>query len=216
MFLWTFALIDVIICFMKQNILTIVLSLVIFTALAGCSGKAAAGDNSQNESESAPVIREVDNLPDADITIPSGLVGTEITDIMDQSSANYSERDNQDGTITYSLSGNDRKEIVNNISNEIMASIKEILDNDEYYPDITDITPNEDCTCFTIEVNNKEMNLYESMLTMSFYTAGNKYQIYNGVDAKDAKTVVIYQASDTGEIISQSDSSAMDTFTSAE
>lgn len=201
---------------MKKNILTIILSLVICTALTGCSEHAATGDNSEKETESAPVIREVETLPDADITIPSGLVGTEITDIMDQYSANYSEKDNQDGTITYSLSGNDRKTIVNNISAEVMSSITDILDNDEYYPNITAITPNEDCTCFTIKVKNNEVNMYESMLTMSFYTAGNKYQIYNGVDAKDAKTIVVYQNSDTDEIISQSDSSAMDTFTSAE
>ena len=206
-------LIDVMICFMKRNVLTIILSLVIFTALAGCSDESATG--ALKEAETAPAIREVEDLPDADITIPSGLVGSEITDIMNQSSADYSGKDNGDGTITYSLSGADRKAIVNNISEEITSSIKDILDNHEYYPDITAITPSEDCTCFTIEVKNSEMNMYESMLTMSFYTAGNKYQIYNGVDALDAKTVVIYKDSDTGNIISQSDSSAMDTFTSA-
>ena len=142
-------LIDVMICFMKRNVLTIILSLVIFTALAGCSDESATG--ALKEAETAPAIREVEDLPDADITIPSGLVGSEITDIMNQSSADYSGKDNGDGTITYSLSGADRKAIVNNISEEITSSIKDILDNDEYYPDITAITPSEDCTCFTIE-----------------------------------------------------------------
>ena len=92
-------LIDVMICFMKRNVLTIILSLVIFTALAGCSDESATG--ALKEAETAPAITEVEDLPDADITIPSGLVGSEITDIMNQSSADYSGKDNGDGTFTY-------------------------------------------------------------------------------------------------------------------
>lgn len=53
------------------------------------------------------------------------------------------------------------------------------------------------------------MNTYESMLVMSFYTAGNEQQIAAGVSPEDAKTTVRYINGSTNEIISETDSSTM-------
>jgi hypothetical protein len=44
---------------------------------------------------------------------------------------------------------------------------------------------------------------------MSFYTIGNKYQIYTGTDASEALTTVVYVDSSTGETIATGDSSSM-------
>lgn len=204
--------------------------------LSGCTGKSEVEDVSQ--SAPAPIIKEVESLPDADIIIPAGLVGTELinpnqaepseTDettsadsntaddssaVSSESSEEISYTQNDDGTITYSLSGDQRTALVNELSAEITQSIQTILDNDDYYPDIVSITPNEDGTTFTIALADGQMNTYESMLVMSFYTVGNKYQLYKGIPADKVKTTVIYINDSTGEIISQTDSTSMDTFT---
>ena len=47
------------------------------------------------------------------------------------------------------------------------------------------------------------------MLVMSFYTVGNRYQIYNGVPADEAVTTVIYINDSDGSVVSESDSTSM-------
>ena len=76
--------------------------------------------------------------------------------------------------------------------NALADSIQTILDDKEYYPDITSIEVTSDYTLFTITLESDVMNTYESMLVMSFYTAGNEQQIAAGVSPEDAKTTVRY------------------------
>ena len=93
--------------------------------------------------------------------------------------------------------------------NALADSIQTILDDKEYYPDITSIEVTSDYTLFTITLESDVMNTYESMLVMSFYTAGNEQQIAAGVSPEDAKTTVRYINGSTNEIISETDSSTM-------
>ena len=93
--------------------------------------------------------------------------------------------------------------------NALADSIQTILDDKEYYPDITSIEVTSDYTLFTITLESDDMNTYESMLVMSFYTAGNEQQIAAGVSPQDAKTTVRYINGSTNEIISETDSSTM-------
>lgn len=197
--------------------------------LSGCANQSETKEDLQ--STPASIIKEVESLPDADITIPAGLVGAEVTnsiqseepetkdtdststEISSDSSAGISFTENDDGTITYSMSGEQRTNIVNELSADITQSIQTILNDDDYYPDIVSITPNEDGTVFTIALADGQMNTYESMLVMSFYTIGDKYQLYKGIPADKVKTTVVYINAATGEIISESDSTSMETFT---
>lgn len=93
--------------------------------------------------------------------------------------------------------------------NALADSIQTILDDKEYYPDITSIEVTSDYTLFTITLKSDVMNTYESMLVMSFYTAGNEQQIAAGISPEDAKTTVRYINGSTNEIISETDSSTM-------
>lgn len=54
--------------------------------------------------------------------------------------------------------------------------------------------------------------MYESMLVMSFYTIGNRYQIYNGVPADQAVTAVTYVNAADNTVISRTDSTSVDNF----
>ena len=142
----------------------------------------------------------------ADITIPSVYVGSEVAQVQSCDIA----ADNGDGTVTYSLKGAEIDSILEQISANISDSIQKILDDDDYYPDITSITPAEDYTSFTISLSDGRMNTYESMLVMSFYTIGNRYQIYNGIPAEQAVTTVIYVNDADGSVISKTDSTSVE------
>lgn len=145
---------------------------------------------------------------DADITIPSILIGDEITQIRPDGAAT----DNGDGTVTYSLKGDEIDSILHQISVNISESIQDILDNDDYYPNITAITYNADYTSFTISLSDGQMSMYESMLVMSFYTIGNRYQIYNGVPPEQAVTTVTYINAADDTVVSKTDSTSVETF----
>lgn len=186
----------------KKNIFMTTAVLCIFLC-SGCSSMPMISETS--EVSNAPEM-----LSDTDITIPSVLVGDELSQIKTDITA----ADNGDGTVTYSIKGEVRTDILNQIASDIKDSIQTILDDNDYYPDITAITPSEDYTCFTISLKDGQMNIYESMLVMSFYTVGNRYQIYNGVPAEKAITTVIYRNDSDGAIISETDSTSMETFSS--
>lgn len=145
---------------------------------------------------------------DADITIPSILIGDEISQIQ----ADGTAADNGDGTVTYSLKGDEIDSILYQIEQNISDSIQDILDNDDYYPNITAITHDADCTSFTISLADGQMSIYESMLVMSFYTIGNRYQIYSGIPADQAVTTVIYINDADNAVISKTDSTSVENF----
>ncbi len=149
---------------------------------------------------------------DADITIPSILIGDEIA----QTRADGAAPDNGDGTVTYSLKGGEIDRILYQIADNLSDSIQDILDNDDYYPNVTAITHDAEYTTFTISLSDGQMNLYESMLVMSFYTIGNRYQIYSGVLPEDAVTTVIYVNAADQTVISRSDSTSVETFSQIE
>lgn len=179
--------------------------------LTGCT---ANNKSETSSSDPASIIQEVQSLPDAEINIPNALVGNEITE---ENAVLVTEADKEtngeapDNTSTYAISGEERTNIVNGLSQDVIDGINNILSNKEQYSNIVSITPNEDCTEFTISVKNGEINIYESMLIMSFYTMGDKYQIYNGVPQDEVKTIVRYVNDSTGEVIVESDSTQMNT-----
>lgn len=172
-----------------------------------CSG---CSPTQQDEAPVTPEVLEIrtEKKPDADITIPSILIGDEVS----QLPADDTVVEHDDGTVTYSLKGEEIDTILKQISENILSSIQDILDNDEYYPNITAITPSDNYATFTISLADGQMNMYESMLVMSFYTIGNRYQIYNGVPAEEAVTTVIYVNDADDSVISKTDSTSVENF----
>ena len=194
---------------MKNKIL---IYLCLMFLVTGC----AANQKSENTSSSdlASIIQEVQSLPDAEINIPNALVGNEITEenaVLITESEEESDEETPKSSSTYSISGEERTNIVNGLSQDVIDGINNILSNKDQYSNIVSIIPNEDCSEFTISVKDGQINIYESMLIMSFYTMGDKYQIYNGVPAEEVKTIVRYINASTGELIVESDSTQMNT-----
>lgn len=167
------------------------------------------------------LMEEVSELPDATITIPSTLVGNEAelllpvspetapADSSEESDSYQETASSQAPMVTYHIDGDTRTELVNEITKELEESVSSVLADKYYYPDITDIQVNEDASEFTIFLSSDQPNLYESTLMLSFYTIGNKYQIYLGVPAEEAVTTVIYKNAETGEELARTDSTSM-------
>lgn len=185
---------------MKKKNLFIISTILCISFSSGCSSTPAASE----------IPKTSETLSDADVTIPSVLIGEELS----QAETGIAATDNGDGTVTYSLSGKQRADILDTIATDLEKSIQSILEDDDCYPDITAITTDDDYTRFTISLKDGQMNIYESMLVMSFYTVGNKYQIYNGVSSEQAVTTVVYVNSSDNAIISETDSTSMETFSS--
>lgn len=200
----------------KNRLHLLLLICCIFAVLTGCAENTSESENdlgtaAHNNTDSAATDTYQDfTLPeaeiiyeDADITLPAGLAGDEVSD------EQITNVDEDTANVTYSLSGNERSDIISQLSGEITESISVILGDKDHYPNIKSITPNDDYTEFTIAIADGNINVYESMLVMSFYIVGDKYQIYNGVSSEDAVTVVRYVDSATGAVISETDSTSM-------
>lgn len=196
----------------KKNIFLLFMLTLSISTLCGCINDSSKTAEANEPAESAPYVQEVIILSDADITIPSALVGDEISKLAVEEPSTTDE-ESLDNKTTLSLTGEERTSIVNDISSEITANITTILEDDDHYPNVSGITPNSDFTEFTISLRDGTMNTYESMLVMSFYMVGDKYQLYFGVPSSEVKTVVKYINDATGDVISESDSTSMNTFT---
>ncbi|MCM1538742.1 MAG: hypothetical protein NC254_10120 [bacterium] len=120
----------------------------------------------------------------------------------------YGQMD-EDRNVTYHLDGDTRTRLLNDLARNIQDSIDAILADKYYYPNITDIRVNNDCTEFTIYLSADKPNLYESSLMLSFYTVGDQYQIYSGIPMEDAKTTVVYLRADTGAELARTDSTTV-------
>lgn len=146
-----------------------------------------------------------DTAPNSDAT--SGVDGASGSDIAEKSGKPSHGTLDADNNVTYQLDGDTRVEILNELAAEIRAGIDTVLADKEYYPNISDITVNSDCTEFTIYLTADKPNLYESSLMMSFYTVGDRYQIYNGVPSEEAATTVIYINAESGAELARTVSS---------
>ncbi len=194
----------------KSNLLWALLCAVMFCFITACG---SAPDNEPDNRK--VIIKEVSDLPDAQITIPATLVGDELADIPVDEKSDIPSGDTKDNSpdadnnITVQLDGDTRTRLLNDMALEIQTSIDTILADKESYPNVSDIIVNADCTEFTIYMKINEPNLYESTLMMSFYTVGDRYQIYNGVSIEDVKTTVIYVNEQSGTELARTDSSVI-------
>lgn len=224
---------------MTKKTISLALFVVSIFCITACSSKV-------EENLREPMIEEVTNLPDAEIKIPSTLIGNELEDVPILDKNAHNEQNNlttspaeethsdteagsqeqedstsetaspeiigqldEDNNVTYQLDGNTRTQLINNMAAEIENSIGVILADKEYYPNVADITVNSDCTEFTIYLTVDSPNLYESTLMMSFYTLGDRYQIYKGASLENVKTTVVYINQQTGMELARTDSTSM-------
>lgn len=177
-------------------------------ALAGCSGRKPESSESVTvsaEAETAPSLEgelaKAESIPEGDLTVPSYL--------KDEQTDGFSVVEENEDSVTYHLTKEERAEAVDRIAAQITDSINQVLADKDYYPHITGISVNEDCSEINVTFAGDGINIYETTLRMSLYIAGNRFQLFQGRSEDELFTVVNYIHEDTGELLSTGDSSGL-------
>lgn len=114
---------------------------------------------------------------------------------------------NEDGSVTYIITKEQHKQLMDEVVASINDGIADIVRSEDY-PDVSSITANDDFTNFTISIDSSEVGLSESMLALVVYVYGGMYNAYNGTDVDNIH--VDFVNADTGEIMESGNSSDME------
>lgn len=106
---------------------------------------------------------------------------------------------NEDGSTTYTLTKKQQKEWKKAVKSNFDDYIKDILDDDINYPNVEDITYNNDMTEFEIDLTTTNIAQSELFIGYIALFTAPVYQQVNGVEEKDVDYKVTVKDSSTGE-----------------
>lgn len=106
---------------------------------------------------------------------------------------------NEDGSTTYTLTKKQQKEWKKAVKSNFDDYIKDILDDDTNYPNVEDITYNNDMTEFEIDLATTNIAQSELFIGYIAMFTAPVYQQVNGVAEKDVDYKVTVKDSSTGE-----------------
>lgn len=105
---------------------------------------------------------------------------------------------NEDGSTTYTLTKKQQKEWKKTLKSNFDDYIKGILDDDTNYPNVEDITYNDDMTEFEIDLTSANLTQSEFFIGYIALFTAPVYQQANGVVEKDVDYKVTVKDSSTG------------------
>ena len=107
---------------------------------------------------------------------------------------------NSDGSTSYTLDKKQQKKWKKYLKSSFDDSIKEILDDDENYPNVEDITYNDDMTEFEISFASSDLAPSEYFIGFLPLFIAPVYQQVNGIAEKDVDyTLAVKDSSDGSE-----------------
>ena len=106
---------------------------------------------------------------------------------------------NEDGSTTYTLTKKQQKEWKKAVKSNFDDYIKDILDDDTNYPNVEDITYNNDMTEFEIDLATTNIAQSELFIGYIALFTAPVYQQVNGVEEKDVDYKDTVKDSSTGE-----------------
>lgn len=143
-------------------------------------------------------------LFNVELIIPADFMGEQTQEELDEVAKTNGYKSitlNDDGSATYIMNKKQHKEMMSELQNNIRTSLAELIGSEDY-PNITDITTNDNFTKFSITTKSTELSMTETISTLMFYMYGGMYNIFNGTPVDDV-TVEFINA-DSGDIISSS------------
>lgn len=185
----------------KGNLLAAVLVLAALFC-AGCGREAEEriiADFAEDIPEKPSSVIEGDielkeNLQDRYIAVPEYLEDDD------------TEQTQKGGETIRHLSGEEQTKEAGQIADHIKESVNQVLTDKDFYPHITGISVNPECTEFNVTLSSREVSLYENVLPMSLCIVGNKFQLYQGKDKDELMTVVNYIDGSNGEVFATANS----------
>lgn len=165
----------------------------------------------EGSSSTLDAIGDIDveqELFDVMVTVPAEFMEDATQEDLDAAAAEYGYKItlNEDGSATYTMTHSQHEAMMEEMSASIYDSLVSMVGSEDY-PNITDISVNDDFTKYTITTTNTEPDLSESLMVISLYTYSGFYHVFNGTTVDNVH--VDFVNTDSGEIISSSDSSDM-------
>ena len=133
---------------------------------------------------------------DITVTIPDYGFGEEDTSKMPESKESTV---NDDGSTTYTLTEDQQKGWRKTLKSNFDDYIKDILDNDTDYPNVENITYNDDMTEFEIDMSSTDLSSSELFIGFIPLFTAPAYQQVNGVSEKDVDYKLTVKDSSSGE-----------------
>ena len=175
----------------------------------------AKSNSDENHTGSDGSISDLDALDDVEVekelfdvhlTIPAEFIGQLNTDELKQKAAEegFEITINEDGSASYTMTKSQHKTLMGEMSETFHSALSEMIGS-ENYPNITNVTANENFTSFTVTTTSPEVDMNESFSVMAFYMYGGMYGIFNGETPDNIH--VDFVNADSGEIIHSADSS---------
>ena len=145
------------------------------------------------------------NLFDVTVTLPAEYVGEQTQEDLDSAAAEigYKVTLNEDGSATYTMTKAQHKELLASLATSMQNALSEMAGSEDY-PNITDVSANNDFTSFTITTQNEEIDMAESFAVLAMYMYGGMYGCFNGKSPDNIH--VDYVNADSGKVISSADS----------
>lgn len=174
------------------------------------SSDAESADDDLDDLDALGDVEVEKELFDVNLTIPAEYVGETTQEELDASAAElgYKVVLNEDGSATYTMTKSQHREFLENLRTEFNAALNEIAASEEY-PNINEITANDNFTSFTVTTLSTELDMMESFSVLAFYMYGGMYNLFSGETIDNVH--VDFVNAETGEIISSSDSADMAT-----
>ena len=200
---------------MKRKLVLLVVTCAMGLAACGSTSTTTApsadvpAESSSVESSVAQSIQVEEKLFDVTVTLPASYSSNVTQEDLDKTAEQNGYKSatlNADGTITYVMSNKRYEEALNEYKESVNKSLSEMIGS-ESYPNFTDISVNDDCTEFTVTTKSTKLDLNESFSAMSFYMLGGFYNAFAG--NSDTNIHVVYVNADSGEIISEANSSEL-------
>ena len=183
------------------------------------SNTTAAETTSLDESKETLGMDSISDFADIDVdegllsvtvTIPADLVdeGTtqETVDSTVKEKGYLSGTLNDDGTVTYVMTKAQHSQAMKELTEGFDKTLQDIVDSEDY-PNIISITHNDDFTDFKIGYAAEEVGLVDAFSVIVYYYVGGLYGVFNG--NRPDNIHVSFVNSETGEIISESNSSSL-------
>ena len=153
----------------------------------------------------APTVEQ--NLFSVTLTIPAeyaeDITQAELEDLENTDKGVKSATLNEDGSVTYVMTKQKHKELMEEITKTIDKALEEMIGS-ESTPNITGVEASQDYSEFVITTKNTEIDLNESFSTMVLYFYSAMYDVWNGT-SKDS-THIVFKNEETGDIIYEDNS----------
>lgn len=174
------------------------------------SQSASATEPNKADEKSEPVVDVDKNLFTVELTIPVEYIGEDVTQASLDTSV--SEGDfksatlNADGSVTYVMSKDQHKAMMDEMKASLDASLAEYIGSAET-PTITAIETNDDYTEFKVTLSTDTLGFGEAFSALGFMLCGAMYNVFNGTEVDNIAIYYIDQA--TGQVIHTTNSSEL-------